>query len=101
LNVATSCVTLLLLLLLSLGALVISPARQVLDGQDHHAFRTHWLRKLRVFASAEATERENEEEVGDKEEREDGQSIKNVDGNRSSRWGRFPRFDCLKSEISW
>jgi len=93
--------TLLLFFLLSLGAFVFSPARQVLDGQDHHAFRTHRLRKLRVFAPAEAAVREDEEKVGDKEEREDGQNIKNVDGYRSSRWRRFPWFNRLKSEISW
>ena len=90
----------LLVLLLSLGTFVFTPARQVLDRQDHHTLRTHWFRKLRAFAPTEAAVREDQEEVGNKEECDDGQHIKSVDGYRSLRRGSLPRFDYLESEVS-
>ena len=89
-----------LVFLLSLGGLVFVPSRQVLDRQDHHTFRTHWLRKPGVFASTEADVRKDEEEVGDEKEREDGQHVKSVNGRRSLRRRFLYRFDCLRSEVS-
>lgn len=71
LNSPTSSRRTLLRFLFSLGGFVFAPAREVLNRQDHHTFRTHELRKFGVFASTEAAIREDEEQVGDKEERDD------------------------------
>ena len=100
LDVATSSRITLLGFLLSLGTFVFTAARQLLNRQDHHTFRTHWFRKPRVFAPTEAAVREDEEEVGDKEEREDRQYIKGVERYRSL-WGwPFLRFNCLRFKVS-
>lgn len=100
LNVITSSMMSLLVFLPSLGALVFAPARQVLDWQDHHTFRTNRLRKLRVFAPTEAAVGKDKEEIGDKEEREDRQHIENVDGYCALGRGFSPRFDYLRHKVS-
>ena len=45
LNVATSSRVTFLRFLFSFVAFVFTPARHLLNRQDHHTFRTHWLSK--------------------------------------------------------